>query len=267
MSAAQNRIACVTGAAQGIGRAIALRLAEDGCDVAVGDLPREMASLKQLVDEIQLKGRKAVAISVDVTKEAEVDDFVSSTVKDLGGLDIMVANAGVATLGNILDSDIEELERVHAVNVKGTFLSYKAAAKVMIAQGRGGVIIGASSLAGKKGAGMCSVYGSSKFAVRAITQAAAMEWGKDHIRVNAYAPGATVTPLLADMDVLFGKLVGVPPNTYTDIVNIPSSSLSALGELVTPESIAGVVSFLASKDSGSMTGCQTLCADGGIWFD
>ncbi|KAJ7840008.1 hypothetical protein B0H13DRAFT_1619162 [Mycena leptocephala] len=256
------RIACVTGAAQGIGHAIALRLAADGCDIIVGDLSTKMTLLQELVKEIQGKGRKAIAVSVDVTKETDVNNLIESTVKNFGGLDIMVANAGVATLGNILDTSIEELERVHAVNVKGTFLSYRAAAKAMIAQGRGGVIIGASSLAGKKGAGMCSVYGSSKFAVRAITQAAAMEWGKDKIRVNAYAPGATDTPLLADMDVVFGKLIGAPPNTYKEIMK----GQAALGGIVTPESIAGVVSFLASKDAEFMTG-QTLCADGGIWFD
>ncbi|KAJ7643373.1 hypothetical protein DFH06DRAFT_1333623 [Mycena polygramma] len=263
MSTTQTRIACVTGAAQGIGRAVALRLADDGCDVAVGDLPTKIALLEEVVNEIQLKGRKAVAIVVDVTKEAEVDNFVNSTVKELGGLDIMVANAGVGTLGNILDTGVEELERVHAINVKGTFLSYKAAARAMIAQGRGGIIIGASSLAGKKSGAMCSVYGSSKFAVRALTQVAAMEWGPHHIRVNAYAPGATTTPLLADMDELFSKLLGgAPPGTYKDLM----IKASALGELVDPDAIAGVVSFLASKDSGAMTG-QTLCADAGIWFD
>ncbi|KAJ7190220.1 hypothetical protein GGX14DRAFT_538065 [Mycena pura] len=257
-----TKIACVTGAAQGIGRAIALRLAADGCDVSVGDLSSKLPLLEELVKEIKSTGRKAIAVAVDVSKEAEVDNFIASTVKHLGGLDIMVANAGVATLGNIIDTTVEELERVHAVNVKGTFVCYKAAAKTMIAQGRGGVIIGASSLAGKKGAGMCSVYGSSKFAVRAITQAAAMEWGKHGIRVNGYAPGATDTPLLLDMDVIFGNLIGAPPNTYKEIMK----GQAALGGIVTPEAIAGVVSFLASKDSESMTG-QTLCVDGGIWFD
>ncbi|KAJ6478547.1 hypothetical protein C8R47DRAFT_1138763 [Mycena vitilis] len=263
MSTPQTRIACVTGAAQGIGRAVALRLADDGCDVAVGDLPTKIASLEELVKEIQLKGRKAIAVVVDVTKEAEVENFVASTVKKLGGLDIMVANAGVATLGPILDTGVEELERVHAINVKGTFLSYKAAAKAMIAQGRGGSIIGASSLAGKKSGAMCSVYGSSKFAVRSLTQVAAMEWGPHKIRVNAYAPGATETPLLEDMDSLFGKLLGgAPAGAYNDLM----TKTAALGKLVSPVEIAGVVSFLASKDSGAMTG-QTLCADAGIWFD
>ncbi|KAJ6570132.1 hypothetical protein DFH09DRAFT_1246967 [Mycena vulgaris] len=274
------RIACVTGAAQGIGRAIALRLAADGCNVSVGDLPAKMTMLHELIDEIESKsGVKSVAIAVDVSDEGAVDNLIATTVDRLGGLDVMVANAGVATLGNILDTRVEELERVHAVNVRGTFICYKAAAKVMIAQGRGGVIIGASSLAGKKGAGMCSVYGSSKFAVRAITQSAAQEWGKHRIRVNAYAPGATDTPLLADMSGVFGNLIGAPAGTYEEIASLSPSypfqylissmqmkGQAALGSIGTPESIAGVVSFLASKDSEFMTG-QTLSVDGGIWFD
>ncbi|KAF7340795.1 hypothetical protein MSAN_02108600 [Mycena sanguinolenta] len=242
-----SKIACVTGAAQGIGWAIALRLAADGCDISVGDISSKLPLLEELANEIKAKGRKAIAIAVDVSKEADVDNFVTLTVKQLGGLDIMVANAGVATLGNIIDTTVEELERVHAVNVKGTFVCYKAAAKTIISQGRGGVIIGASSLAEKKGAGMCSVYGSSKFAVRAITQAAAMEWGKHGIRVNGYAPGAADTPLLADIDVVFGNLIGAPPNT-----EIMKKQLA----------IAGAVSFLASKDAKSMTG-KTLTVRGG----
>ncbi|KAJ7116449.1 NAD-binding protein [Mycena epipterygia] len=257
------RIACVTGAAQGIGRAIALRLAADGCNVTIGDLPAKMALLEDLVDEIQNKFKvKSVAISVDVTDEGDVDNLITTTVQQLGGLDVMVANAGVATLGNILDTSVAELERVHAVNVKGTFSCYKAVPKAMIAQNRGGIIIGASSLAGKKGAGMCSVYGSSKFAVRALTQSTAVEWGKHRIRVNAYAPGATETPLLTDMGVVFGNLIGAPAQAYTEIMK----GQAALGSIGTPEAIAGVVSFLASKDFEFMTG-QTLSVDGGIWFD
>ncbi|KAJ7589716.1 hypothetical protein C8J56DRAFT_1049365 [Mycena floridula] len=151
-----TRVACITGAAQGIGRAIVLRLAIDGCNR----------------QNIKKTGRKAIAIAVDI-KEAEVENLVSQTVKVESpwrfGYSIMVANAGVACLGNILETSVEELGRVHgAVNVKGTFMSYKAAAKVMIEQGRGGNIIrtdplippmsrmlirdtGACSLAGKKG--------------------------------------------------------------------------------------------------------------------
>ncbi|KAJ7638134.1 hypothetical protein B0H17DRAFT_1149233 [Mycena rosella] len=130
------RTACVTGAAQGIGRAIALRLAADGCNIAVGDLPAQKALLDELVDQIQSKyGVRSVAVAADVTDEAAVDNLIATTVQHLGGLDVMVANAGVATLGNILDTSIAEMERVHAVNVKGTFICLKAAATAMIAQG------------------------------------------------------------------------------------------------------------------------------------
>ncbi|KAJ7163998.1 hypothetical protein C8R43DRAFT_879245 [Mycena crocata] len=264
-----TRTACVTGAAQGIGRAIALRLAIDGYNVTVADLPEKTSMLQELVAEIQSKtSAKSVAIAVDVSREGDVSKLVNETVQQLGGLDVMVANAGLATLGNILDTSVEELERIHDVNVKGTFLCYKAAAKVMIAQGRGGTIIGASSLAGKKGVAMCSVYGSSKFAVRALTQSAAAEWGKHKIRVNAYAPGATDTPLLAEMGAMFGDLIGAPATTYKEVVSMDAfmSGQAALGTIGSPEAIAGVVSFLASKDSEFMTG-QTLTADGGIWFD
>ncbi|KAJ7163974.1 hypothetical protein C8R43DRAFT_989366 [Mycena crocata] len=248
------RTACVTGAAQGIGRAIALRLAADGCTVAVSDLPCKIRILEDLVDHIQSKfGAKSVAITADVTDEGEVDNLIAGTVQRLGGLDVFVANAGVATLDNILDTSIEEWERVHAVNVTGTFVCYKAAAKAMIAQGRGGIIIGASSLAATKGADMSSVYGSSS-AVRAMTQSAAQEWSQHRIRVNAIASKATYTSLLSD--------TSVGPSNVGTIMD----HRAAVGTAGTPEAIAGVVSILASKDCDFMTG-QILSTDGGVWFE
>ncbi|KAF8899723.1 hypothetical protein CPB85DRAFT_1439867 [Mucidula mucida] len=236
-----KRVACITGAAQGIGRAIALRLADDGCDLSLG-IPR----------------RKAIFVIADITSEAEVDNLIVTTVRDLGSLGIMVANAGITMLKSILDTTLEDVDRIHSVNVKGTFICYEAAAKAMIAQGRGGCIIGASSLAGKKGAPMCSIYCGSKSTVRAITQSAAQEWGKDNIRVNAYAPGFTPTPSLYAMK----DILGLPIGAYIDIMK----KQSALNCTPTPEGVAGLVSFLASDDSKFMTG-QTLTIDGGIWFD
>ena len=173
----QPRSAIVTGAASGIGRAIALRLASDGFNVAMCDISSQEAALKSLQDEIEAKGRKAIVMVADVSVEKEVNDFVSTVVSEFGGLDVvreqfhdlsikmnshwgkMVANAGVAVLASILDSKftffmtghlwlhnwtatMEEWERVFNINVKGTLLCYKAAAKVMIEQNRGGRIIG-----------------------------------------------------------------------------------------------------------------------------
>ncbi|KAG8701411.1 hypothetical protein FRC11_012193, partial [Ceratobasidium sp. 423] len=143
------RVAIVTGAAQGIGRAIALQLARDGVDVAVNDIPDKGAELAQLVKEIEQMGRKAIPIPADVSKESEVQAIVQKTVKEFGGLDIMVANAGIILgLTPILEITDEDFDRVMNVNCKGTLYCYRAAAVQMIKQGRGGRIIGASSSAG-----------------------------------------------------------------------------------------------------------------------
>ncbi|KAH9943614.1 hypothetical protein B0H21DRAFT_748720 [Amylocystis lapponica] len=189
------RIAIVTGAAQGIGRQIALRLADDGLDVAVSDLPSQASLLEAVAVDIRQKGRRSLAIFADVSVEKDVHTMVEQAVAELGGLDVMVANAGIATLAPILEITMEEFDRVFAINVKGTLLCYQAAAKVMIGQGRGGRLIGASSVAGKKGIAYYGSYSTSKFAVRALTQTAASEFGRHNITVNAYAPGLIETEL------------------------------------------------------------------------
>ncbi|TFK53270.1 NAD-binding protein [Heliocybe sulcata] len=234
-----TRVAIVTGAAQGIGRAIALQLAKDGLDVAVDDLPLKRPLLDTLVKEIEALGRKSIAIEADVSKEDDVNNMVQAAVKELGGLDVMIANAGVAVLSPILDMD--EWEEVFSTNVKGTLLCYKAAAKVMIEQGRGGRIIGAA---------MCSTYGSSKFAVRALTQAAACEFGQFGITVNAYAPGVIETPLLHAMDERVGELLQAGPGVYIESM----TGQAAMRRIGQPEEIAHIVTFLASKESAFITG-------------
>ncbi|KAF8870371.1 NAD(P)-binding protein [Infundibulicybe gibba] len=257
-----RRVAIVTGAAQGIGRAIALRLADDGHDVAVNDLKSRISLLEATAAEIKAKGGRVIITAADVSVEKEVQDMVQQTVNQLGGLDVMVANAGVAVMTSILDTSMEEWERIFSINVKGTLLCYKTAAKVMIDQGRGGRIIGACSLAGKKSAAMCSTYGSSKFAIRSLTQVAACEWGKFGITVNGYAPGLTDTPLLEQMDARVGEIMGVGPGAYIEMMK-PQTALGRVGEA---DEVAKVVSFFASKESAFVTG-QTLAVDGGIWFD
>ncbi|KAL9709649.1 hypothetical protein Ac2012v2_007388 [Leucoagaricus gongylophorus] len=257
-----SRTAIVTGAANGIGRAIALRLADDGFNIAICDLPSQEEAMKSLVTEIETKGRKVHAGVVNVSIEQQVNDFISTVVAQLGGLDVMVANAGVAVLNSILATTTEEWEHVFNTNVKGTFLCYRAAAKVMIEQNRGGRIIGASSLAGKKNAALCSTYGSTKAAIRSLTQSAACEFGKSNITVNAYAPGVTDTPLLERMDVRFGELIGAGPGAYTETMK----GLAALGRIGKPEEVANLVSYLVSDQASFITG-QTVTIDGGIWFD
>ncbi|PCH44090.1 NAD(P)-binding protein [Wolfiporia cocos MD-104 SS10] len=177
------RVAIVTGAAQGIGRDIAIRLADDGLDVAVNDIPTKGEQLQELVAEIRLKNRRAMAVLADVSSEDEVIAMIARVVDELGGVD-MVANVGVLLVKPLLDTSVDEWERTISINVRGTMLCYKYAAKQMIKQGRGGRIIGNA---------MFSAYSTSKFGIRGLTQS--HEFAPYNITVNAYAPGIINTAM------------------------------------------------------------------------
>ncbi|KAJ8594949.1 NAD(P)-binding protein [Rhizopogon salebrosus TDB-379] len=172
-------VALVTGAAQGIGRTIAIRLARDGFDIALNDLPAKKAALEDFAAELQndqSEGSyhpRTCVVPCDVTKEDEVKSMIDATVDMLGSLDVMVANAGIARLADILTETLEIWEHVMHVNATSAFLCYKYAAVQMVKQGRGGRIIGASSMVGIRAEADFVSYSASKFAVRALTQAAA----------------------------------------------------------------------------------------------
>ncbi|KAJ7267123.1 NAD-binding protein [Mycena rebaudengoi] len=250
-------IALVTGAAQGIGRGIALRLADDGFDVAVNDVSSNAGKLDQLVGEIKAKGRASSKHIADVSVDEQVREMVEQVVEQLGGLDVMIANAGILKHPQpIVETPVENWDKIMAVNARGSFLCYKYAAAQMIKQGRGGKIIGASSVAGKQGMTHIAAYSASKFAVRGLTQAAALELGPHGINVNAYAPGTIDTPMVAsvsqngDNSTLISKWVNDSP----------------LKRIGIPDDIASLVSFLVSKDSQFITG-QTISINGGTYFD
>ncbi|KAJ7511179.1 hypothetical protein B0H11DRAFT_2386805 [Mycena galericulata] len=252
-------IALVTGAAQGLGRAIALQLAEDGFDLALNDIASKEVQLDAVRAEVIKVGRRATIVPADVSVDAEVRDMVAATVAAFGGLDVMVANAGICKArGSLLDVNVDEWDKTFAINVRGVFLCYQYAAKQMVLQGRGGRIIGACSGAGKKGYAQMPDYSASKFAVRGLTQAAAQEFGKHGITVNTYAPGAVLTPMTEQ----FAPLAGMDLEAFWAV----QAKQAATGVNPTPRDVARVVSFLASKHSGFITG-QSICADGGIHFD
>ncbi|KAJ7917128.1 hypothetical protein B0H13DRAFT_2322736 [Mycena leptocephala] len=229
-------VALITGAAQGIGRCAALKLADDGFDVAVNDVAVNSEKLEALVDEILAKGRS----------REQVKEMVEKVVQHHGGLDVMVANAGVTGRPGVPFTQIpsEEWDRVMDTNARGTFLCYKYAGIQMVKQGRGGRIIGASSIAGKQGMLMQGPYCASKFAVRGLTQAAALEFGAHGITVNAYAPSAIDTSLLSAASV-----TGDP----SEIIQ-KSIEMSPLKRIGVPDDISNLVSFLASEESQFITG-------------
>ncbi|KAF7369257.1 NAD-binding protein [Mycena venus] len=240
--------------AQGIGRGVALRLAEDGFEVAVNDVAANSANLDSLVAEIKQKGRESSKHIADVSQDEQVKVMVEEVVKQHGSLDVMVANAGIlGPEGPLTEISAEQYDRVMSVNARGPFFCYKYAGIQMIKQGRGGRMIGASSLAGKRGIGPLTAYSMSKFAVRGLTQAAAQEFAPHGITVNAYAPGGIDTPMM----------IGNRDRTERMEEAKQMSPLKLVG---VPADIASLVSFLASAESRFITG-QTMSIDGGAFFD
>ena len=249
-----ERSAMITGGARGIGRAIATRLAADGLAVSVADLPGP--ELEQTAREL-----KALALPLDVTDAAAVDAAVTAHVAGFGGLDVMVANAGIAITSPLVETTAADFQRTLDVNLKGVFHCYQAAARQMIAQGRGGRLIGAASVAAHRGGKWQSAYSASKFAVRGMSQSAAQELAEFGISVNVYSPGVVHTPMWESIDEAMTSRRGTPLGSEMAgmIAGIP------LGRLETPNDVAGVVSFLASPDAGYVTG-QSIVVDGGMWF-
>jgi meso-butanediol dehydrogenase/(S,S)-butanediol dehydrogenase/diacetyl reductase len=254
-------VAHVTGAARGIGKSIALRLAQDGHDVAVSDLLHMAEELAITAKQIDAIGVRSAALTGDVSDHDSVRTLTEGTAEQLGSLDVMVANAGIAQTKALLDVTPEEYDRVHAINGRGVFLCYTEAARQMIRQGTGGKIIGACSIAGHKGFPLLGVYSASKFAVRALTQSAAQEWAEHGITVNAYCPGIVDTRMWVEVDRDLGAINNVGEG---ESMKAMAAGIT-LGRVSTGEDVAAFVSYLAGPDSNYMTG-QSVLIDGGMLF-
>lgn len=252
-------VALITGAGQGIGRGIALRLARDGHDIALVDL--DEAKIIGVADEVGEIGRKATTFVADVSDRDQVFAAVDHAHEALGGFDVMINNAGIAQVAPLDDVRPEDTKKIWAVNVDGVLWGIQAAAAKFRSLQQKGKIVNASSIAGHDGFAMLGVYSATKFAVRALTQAAAKEYAAHGITVNAYCPGVVGTDMWVTIDKRFVELTGAAEGeTYDKFVGG-----IALGRAQTPEDVAAFVSYLSGPDSDYMTG-QAGLIDGGLVF-
>ncbi len=254
----QDRIALVTGAAQGLGAALSLRLAREGCAVVVADLNGERAA-QTAADIAQQTGQRTLSLTADVTDEEQVRAMVDKTVETFGRLDILVANAGVVRSGAIDELSLRDWQLVINVNLTGYFLCAKYAAIVMKQQ-RSGVIIQINSKSGKKGSYKNSAYSASKFGGIGLTQSLALELAEHGVRVNAVCPGNLLdSPLWVEsLYSQYSKRLGIPEEEVRQryIEQVP------LKRGCTYDDVANVVVFLASDQASYMTG-QAINVTGG----
>ncbi|NIA14706.1 MAG: sorbitol-6-phosphate dehydrogenase [Nitrospiraceae bacterium] len=263
MNRLEGKKAIVTGAAQGLGAAIVEHLAEEGCDVIGWDVNAEkMAETAQAA--AQKTGRAITGRSVDVTDAEEVRAAVDEAVARMGGLDIMVSNAGILFSGESVDFDIERWRKVIDVNLVGFFIVAREAARVMLAGGKPGAIIEINSKSGKKGSFRNTAYAASKFGGIGLTQSLAMEFADRNIRVNAICPGNLLnSPLWVNS--LFKQYAANQGITEEEVRQkyIDQVPMKRPCEY---RDVTKVVVFLASEDSGYMTG-QAINVTGGQQMD
>ncbi len=241
----ENKVALVTGAAQGIGKAIALTLAKEGANLSICDVNLEKA--QETAKELQALGVKAAAFKTNVTVAAECDALIESTVKEFGKLDILVNNAGVTRDGLLIRMSEADWDLVIAINLKGTFNCTKSAVKTMMKQ-RYGRIVNVSSVIGLMGNAGQANYSASKAGVIGIAKSVAKEYANRNITVNAVAPGYIQTAMT---------------DKLTEDQKLAMLKFVPLGRMGQPQDVANAILFLVSPLADYITG-QVITVDGGM---
>lgn len=252
-----GKSALVTGSARGIGRAFAQAYVREGATVAIADINLEAA--ESTAAEI---GASAYAVRLDVTDQNSIDAAVKRVEQRTGGLDILINNAALFDLAPIVEITRASFDRLFAVNVAGTLFMLQAAARSMIARGKGGKIINMASQAGRRGEALVAVYCATKAAVISITQSAGLDLIKHRINVNAIAPGVVEGEHWEHVDSLFAKYEKRPLGEKKRLVgeSVP------YGRMGTAQDLTGMAVFLASAEADYIV-AQTYNVDGGNWMN
>ncbi|MFD1913680.1 L-iditol 2-dehydrogenase [Halodurantibacterium flavum] len=256
MKRLDGKSALITGAARGIGAAFARAYVAEGATVAIADI--DLAGAEATAAEI---GPGAYAVHLDVTQQASIDAAMESVVAQTGGLDILINNAAVFDAAPIVDITRDSHDRLFAINVSGTLFMMQAAARQMIAQGRGGRIINMASQAGRRGEPLVAVYCATKAAVISLTQSAALNLIAHRINVNAIAPGVVDGAHWDGVDALFARYENLPLGEKKRQVgaSVP------YGRMGRAEDLTGMAIFLASDEAEYIV-AQTYNVDGGQWM-
>ncbi|NNM74559.1 SDR family NAD(P)-dependent oxidoreductase [Enterovirga aerilata] len=253
----EGRRAIVTGAAYGIGKGIASRLAAEGCDVGLFDL--DLAAAERVAVELSGSGRRVAVAAGDVSSKTDVEAGIGRLLAELGGgADILVNNAGICRIGKLLEMSESDWRATFGINVDGLFYASRMVVPGMVER-RSGAVINLASWMGKSGAEAYGAYCASKFAVVALTQTLALEVGEHGVRVNAVAPGLVVQTKMRDESEERRRREGLP-------LAEERAKAIPLRRAAVPEDIAKAVAFLASDEAAYITG-ETLSVTGGVWND
>jgi NAD(P)-dependent dehydrogenase (short-subunit alcohol dehydrogenase family) len=246
-----GKVAVITGGGMGIGEAMARAFALEGADIVIADINRQSA--EKVVKDVERMGRRGLAVQTDVSAGEDVDKMVDETLRAFGKIDLLINNAGITQLPlSVLDFPVETWEKVTDVDYKGTYLCSRRVGKEMVRQ-RSGSVVNISSVIGLASAPLVA-YGPAKSAIIMLTKILAAEWGRFNVRVNAIAPGYTLTPMLK------GMIERGERNPQMILNRTP------MGKMVEPEDIAQAALFLSSDKARYITGV-TLPVDAGFLAD
>ena len=252
----EGRVALITGAARGIGKAFAQRYLAEGAKVIIADIDCDKAA-----NTASVLGEDCISLSLDVTDQTSINRCISDSVLQMGRIDILINNAALFTASPFVDITRTDYERVFSVNLAGTMFMMQAAAKHMIERGQGGKIINMASQAGRRGEPLVAVYCATKAAIISLTQSAGLDLIKHSINVNAISPGVVEGEHWDDVDAFFANYEGLKlGEKKTQVSNgVP------YGRMGIAEDLTGMAVFLATSDADYIV-AQTYNVDGGQWM-